>query len=1223
MLKKLVVLLGGVLFAAQSLFAATETVDGIKWTYTVSNGESEIRNGLSAAIPTSTTGAITIPSTLGGHPVTSIGNRAFYNCSGLASVTIPNSVTNIGDDAFRGCSGLTSVTIADSVTNIGNYAFYNCSGLTSVTIGDSVASIGDCAFCGCSGLTSVTIGDSVTSIGVSAFSDCRKLTSVHITDLATWCGISFRSALANPLCYAHDLYLNGVKITQLTIPDGVTSIESYAFYGCSGLTSVTMPDSVTSIGVSAFSDCNSLAIITIPDSVTSIGAHAFYGCRGLKSVCANSVASIEDYVFFGCARLTSVTIGNGVTSIGEYAFYNCSGLTSVTIPDAVTSIGSHAFYGCSGLTSVTIPDSVTSIGSHAFSGCRGLKSVKMPNSVASIEERAFYNCRGLTSVTIPNSVTSIEYEAFYGCSGLTSVTIGGSVTSIGYEAFRGCSSLTSVTIPDGVTSIGYEAFYGCSGLTSVTIGGSVASIGYEAFRDCSSLASVTMRGSCPEIGEDTFRNVNPSCMARLPRGNDTYAVVNGQWQGMKFVYYAPEASWTVSLNANGGTLTASTLLSVGDGKAVGTLPTPEREGFAFLGWFTAAAGGTQVTAATKVTKDVTYYAHWQYQGAADDSTIVFKTEEEYTTAGDGSFTLDLSEVVGSTSVPKVTVKGLPTGLKFDVKTLTISGTATKPGVYTVTVSATNATVKKAVTATFEIVVPNLASEVLPNLVQDTDAYGVVMCGVAFNPELVDCTSEDGWTVKAAGLPTGLKWDAKTGTITGVPTKAGTFTVTFTATRGKEKQTATITLVTEALPAWTVGTFTGVAKGEHESVGAASMSVTEAGKISGKFAIDGTNWTFAASSYAACDEDVCYAEVTAKAGRLARTFTIEVSPCESPDGTLVNAAAQAFVEDESIDLYLRRNMWKDKATSAAAKSLLQGLTGVYTASVGAGDDYGAGYLSLTVSASGDVKASGKLADGTSVSSSVPLWWNGDGYEAWFAVSPSAYKGGGVEVRVAIPQERGITTDGYCNWASRSPTATGEYGEGFVRESDIVCAYYDKLAKLNDYYETLRLETEAPNLEHTFKETFLGDNNHKQTATHLDYAEAADTLSQDGTTVSVNEKGAFTVAKATKPVQDKTTKEWSYDGANDGALTLSFTQATGIFKGSYTFWYDYQSAYDETTDRSTMTHTSKKVNFEGIWVQGMDSLDGFYLWDGTGYYEDPKTGREKSYKYKESHGVRLAP
>ena len=157
-------------------------------------------------------------------------------------VTIPNTVKSIGQNAFRGCKGITSVTIPNSVTSIGSSAFYNCSGLTSVTIPNSV-----------------------TSIGSSAFSDCSGLKEVHISDLATWCKISFGSYNANPLYYAHDLYLNGLLITDLVIPNSVTSIGSYAFSGCSGLTSVTIPNSVTSIGESAFYGCSGLKEVHISD----------------------------------------------------------------------------------------------------------------------------------------------------------------------------------------------------------------------------------------------------------------------------------------------------------------------------------------------------------------------------------------------------------------------------------------------------------------------------------------------------------------------------------------------------------------------------------------------------------------------------------------------------------------------------------------------------------------------------------------------------------------------------------------------------------------------------------------------------------------------------------------------------------------------------------------------------------------------------------------------
>ena len=248
--------------------------------------------------------------------VTSIGGKAFLDCTSLTSVTIPDSVTSIGKQAFMYCTSLTGVTIPGSVTSIGDSAFSGCSSLTSVTIPNSVTSIGGAAFNGCSSLTSVTIPDSVTSIGEFAFYNCSSLTSV-------------------------------------TIPNSVTSIGEYAFYNCRSLTSVTIPDSVTSIGDDAFSNCTSLTSVTIPDSVTSIGKWAFSECKSLTSVTIpDSVTRIGDSAFRGCSSLTSVTIPDGVTSIGRYAFHDCRFLTSVTIPDSVTSIGEFTFCDCTSLTDV-------------------------------------------------------------------------------------------------------------------------------------------------------------------------------------------------------------------------------------------------------------------------------------------------------------------------------------------------------------------------------------------------------------------------------------------------------------------------------------------------------------------------------------------------------------------------------------------------------------------------------------------------------------------------------------------------------------------------------------------------------------------------------------------------------------------------------------------------------------------------------------------------------
>ena len=220
------------------------------------------------------------------------------------------------------------------VTSIGESAFQNSTGLTSVTIPNSVKSIGSNAFYGCSYLTSVTIGNNVKSIGSDAFYKCNKLKKVIVSDIAAWCGIEFANSVCNPLYYAHNLYSDdNTYIKDLIIPNGVTTIGKVAFQECTGLTSVTIPNSVTSIGSLAFQNCTGLSSVIIPNSVTSIGGSAFSGCSRLTSVTIpNSVTSISSGAFYGCSRLTSVTIGSGVTSIGSQAFYG------VDIPTVISLI---------------------------------------------------------------------------------------------------------------------------------------------------------------------------------------------------------------------------------------------------------------------------------------------------------------------------------------------------------------------------------------------------------------------------------------------------------------------------------------------------------------------------------------------------------------------------------------------------------------------------------------------------------------------------------------------------------------------------------------------------------------------------------------------------------------------------------------------------------------------------------------------------------------------
>ena len=426
--------------------------------------------------------SVTIPDS-----VTSIGYQAFCACRGLASVTIPDSVTSIGKSAFEGCTELTSITIPKNIKNIENNAFYGCrnlttviwnatectnvgsssfpifenclrlstvsignnvlvipscafygcSGLANVTIGNGVMSIGSSAFSGCTGLTSVTIGNGVTSIGYQAFYGCKGLTNVYITDIEKWCKIL---GIDNLMDYntgdKKKLYLNGELITDLVIPNGVTSIGGFAFSCCTDLTSITIPDSVTSIGDNAFKGCTGLSSITVADGNTKY--HSSDNCL---------IETAYKTLIFGCK--TSVIPSDGsVTSIGSSAFRGCKDLTSITIPDSVTYIGSGAFASCTGLTSITIPDSVTSIDNEAFSSCTRLTSVTIGNRVTFICDFTFFGCSGLTSVTIGNSVTGVGYNAFAGCSGLTTVFYAGTAEqwdAISIHSRTSNTNLTSAT----------------------------------------------------------------------------------------------------------------------------------------------------------------------------------------------------------------------------------------------------------------------------------------------------------------------------------------------------------------------------------------------------------------------------------------------------------------------------------------------------------------------------------------------------------------------------------------------------------------------------------------------------------------------------------------------------------------------------------------------------------------------------------------------------------
>ena len=473
---------------------------------------------------------------------------AFWNCSRLTSIVIPDSVTTIEYEAFKHCSNLKNVYYTGSIDqwnriiikdenscltsanrhyNVtigyslglnfssngdGTCAISGIGNCTDIDInippispnGDKVTSIKSDAFKNCSKIESITIPESVTSIPGDAFgSDCTSLTQILVNEANEY----YSSADGN--LYTKDgktlvAYANGKSENEFIIPGDVTIIDKYAFYYCTKLGSVVIPDSVTSIGSYAFSHCTSLSSVVIPNSVTSIGYWAFYNCTSLSSVSIpDSVTSIGDYAFRGCTSLSSVVIPDSVTRIGNSAFEDCTSLRSIVIPDSVTSIAYSAFEDCKSLSSVVIGDSVTSIGGYAFYNCSSLANVFYTGSKELWENITL----GMGNDSLKNAKIHYNYPI--------DSSIGLAFTSNGdgtcYVSGIGSCLDTEIKIPpvspdgDSVIGISNRAFEGCDTIKSITFPASVTEIGTFAFYNCTALSQVALPDGIAKIGEYAFR----------------------------------------------------------------------------------------------------------------------------------------------------------------------------------------------------------------------------------------------------------------------------------------------------------------------------------------------------------------------------------------------------------------------------------------------------------------------------------------------------------------------------------------------------------------------------------------------------------------------------------------------------------------------------------------------------------------------------------------------
>ena len=586
----------GMMLAALSGSALTATTNGITWTYSVVNGGATISGS------SRTSGAIEIPSKLGGYNVTSIGTEVFRNCSGLTGVTIPDTVKTIGTSAFR-ASGLSVVTLGNGVTTIGNSAFYGCSGLREITIPNSVTTIDNFAFYDCDGLKEVTLPHSVLTIGPSAFADCGELASV-------------------------------------TIGRGVTKIGSYAFRYCAQLVSVTFDGNCpATIGDNVFTGVASGCCVHVNRNSTGWGVTIPGNWMGLSigwpqyivkfdangGECEMDSKSVEQGKAIGELPVPTRINGWGAEFIG---WFTSSG-TQVTETTAITADMTLYAHWDDGLLYGDDEEGDAAI--------TGVKNGVVPTgdltipakidgrTVTAIAERAFDGCVGLTSVTILGNGTSIGNGAFYGCTGLTNVTIGSvadtatSTTSgsqwgyviilhhvggIGDYAFYGCCNLKKVSIVDEyVGYIGNHAFSGCSGLVEVSVDSpefDIGNIGDFAFQDCQMLQKLVFEGDTyePTLGMGTFEGASPDCRAYIRHASSSYwpSAVYGSWNGIRIDYI----DHVVTFDANGGTGGKSTVLDTGDTIVA---PSVTRAGYSFAGWQPAVS-------ATMPSNDVTYTAQW-------------------------------------------------------------------------------------------------------------------------------------------------------------------------------------------------------------------------------------------------------------------------------------------------------------------------------------------------------------------------------------------------------------------------------------------------------------------------------------------------------------------------------------------------------------------------------------------------------------------------------------
>lgn len=558
---------------------ALTSIGNYSFAFTTSLKAIDLPEGLTtintAAFNASGIEEIVMPSTL-----SVIGDGAFYYALALRSVTFNEGLENICREAFYGCSSLKEIIIPDSVTSISRYSvtsagstssnyytFAYCTSLERVVLGSNVTKIGKYAFYGCSSLKEIewggvtalygyafaacgfeelTLPEQITSFNTYAFADnvnlkkvyyyssvsqnylfanCTSLETVAIkTDQAfTFSSTTFSGCTSLAAFYVDEnnasftvidnflvrtdtmeaTAIPGILLTQevVTIPEGITTFPA-VFQNDTALKTVYLPSTITSLPSSAFSNCSSLENVIFADNcaLTSLPTYTFRNCSALTKISLpDNLETLGNYVFYGCTALTEVEFPNSILSIGNYVFSGCTALAEIEFPDSLLSIGNYVFQNCSSLKKVYFSENLASIGSYAFNKCSSLTEVKLPESLTSIGSNAFSGCTSLEVINLPDNFSSISDYAFSQCTSLKEIDFPENVVSIGKYTFQQCSSLQNISISEGLVSIGNYAFYQCSSLNEISLPDSVNSIGTGAFKDCVELKSLKLPASLTNV----------------------------------------------------------------------------------------------------------------------------------------------------------------------------------------------------------------------------------------------------------------------------------------------------------------------------------------------------------------------------------------------------------------------------------------------------------------------------------------------------------------------------------------------------------------------------------------------------------------------------------------------------------------------------------------------------------------------------------------------------